>query len=62
MRNDYRVQIRVEHHDVFGGFVDAPDAHAALELAVTEALTRDLSGIKGSRDKLKVRGNFIEEA
>lgn len=55
MRNDFRVQIRINHNDVFGGFVDAPDAKTALELAVAEALSRDLSCIKGSRDKLKIR-------
>ena len=30
-------------------------ARAALELAVKEALARDLSGINGSRDKLGLR-------
>ena len=55
MRNEFRVQIKIDHNDIFGGFVDAPDAHAALELAVKEALARDLSGIKGSGDRLGMR-------
>ena len=41
----------MEHHDVFGAFVDAENANRALEIAVAEALKRDLSDIKGSRDK-----------
>ena len=56
MRNDFQIVIRIEHEEVFGAFVDAPDARTALELAVKEALARDLSGIKGSRDRLGMRG------
>lgn len=56
-RNEFRVQIKIDHNDVFGGFVDAPDAKTALELAVKEALAKDLSGIKGSRDKIGMRND-----
>ena len=50
MRNDYLVVIRVQDQDVFDQFVDAENAKAALEIAVEKALTRDLSGIKSSRE------------
>ena len=50
MRNDFRVVIRVQHQDVLDQMVDAPDAKGALEQAMKEVLTRDLSGVKGSLD------------
>ena len=56
MRNDFRVVIRVQHHDVFDQMVDAPDAKGALEQAMKEVLTRDLSGVKGSLDLHKPEG------